>query len=42
MNRQELEKYILYTYGVSPEYPWIDKFSYFPKNFIAQKALIKN
>ena len=23
MNRQELEKYILDTYGVSPEYPWI-------------------
>ena len=22
MNRQELEKYILDTYGVSPEYPW--------------------
>ena len=23
MNRQELEKYILDTYGVGPEYPWI-------------------
>ena len=23
MNRQELEKYILNTYGVKPEYPWI-------------------
>ena len=23
MNRQELEKYILDTYGVSAEYPWI-------------------
>ena len=23
MNRQKLEKYILDTYGVSPEYPWI-------------------
>ena len=23
MNRKELEKYILDTYGVSPEYPWV-------------------
>ena len=23
MNRQELEKYVLDTYGVKPEYPWI-------------------
>lgn len=23
MNRQEFEKYILDTYGVKPEYPWI-------------------
>ena len=23
MNRKELEKYILDTYGVGPEYPWI-------------------
>ena len=28
MNRQELEKYILDTYGVSPEYPWI-KYPFF-------------
>ena len=28
MNRQELEKYILYTYGVSPEYPWM-KYPFF-------------
>ena len=28
MNRQELEKHILYTYGVSPEYPWI-KYPFF-------------
>lgn len=28
MNRQELEKYILNTYGVSPEYPWI-KYPFF-------------
>ena len=28
MNRQEIEKYILDTYGVSPEYPWI-KYPFF-------------
>ena len=28
MNRQELEKYILDSYGVSPEYPWI-KYPFF-------------
>ena len=28
MNRQELEKYILDTYAVSPEYPWI-KYPFF-------------
>ena len=28
MNRQEFEKYILDTYGVSPEYPWI-KYPFF-------------
>ena len=28
MNRQELEKYIFNTYGVSPEYPWI-KYPFF-------------
>jgi len=28
MNRQELEKYILDTYDVSPEYPWI-KYPFF-------------
>ena len=28
MNRQELEKYILDTYGVSAEYPWI-KYPFF-------------
>ncbi|MBE5738092.1 MAG: MmcQ/YjbR family DNA-binding protein [Clostridiales bacterium] len=28
MNRKELEEYILDTYGVSPEYPWI-KYPFF-------------
>ncbi len=28
MNRKELEKYLLDTYGVSPEYPWI-KYPFF-------------
>jgi len=39
MNRQELEKYILDTYGVSPEYPWIVKFGYFPKILQLKKPL---
>ena len=24
MNRKDLEKYILETYGCSPDYPWMD------------------